>query len=84
MLSRARDGLGKCEPLNAVHRIGNAALDADQRQAVEQILSSRDFMTLFRGGAGTGKSFALREVRDEIGESRAPRLRHRAATPAGH
>ena len=66
VLSRARDGIGKCEPLNAVHRIGNAALDPDQRQAVEQILSSRDFVTLFRGGAGTGKSFALREVRDGL------------------
>jgi len=66
VLSRARGGIGKCEPLNAVHRIGNAALDLDQRQAVEQILISRDFITLFRGGAGTGKSFALREVRDGL------------------
>jgi hypothetical protein len=31
--------------------------------AVEQILSSRDFVTLFRGGAGTGKSYTLREVK---------------------
>ncbi len=29
---------------------------------MERILGSRDFLTLFRGGAGTGKSFALREV----------------------
>ncbi len=68
VLNRARDGIGKCEPLNAAHRIGNSALDPDQRQAVVQILNSRDFMTLFRGGAGTGKSFALREVRDGLVE----------------
>jgi hypothetical protein len=30
----------------------NASLDAEQRQAVERILQSRDFVTLFRGGAG--------------------------------
>src|SRR5665213_735077 len=35
----------------------------EQRKAVEHILSSHDFVTLFRGGAGTGKSFTLREVK---------------------
>jgi len=34
----------------------------DQKRAIEKILSSRDFVTLFRGGAGTGKTFALQEV----------------------
>lgn len=29
---------------------------------MEKILRSRDFITLFRGGAGTGKSFTLKEV----------------------
>jgi conjugative relaxase-like TrwC/TraI family protein len=62
VLQRAKGGIGKCEPLNAKHRINNPALDAEQRKAVEWILNSRDFLTLFRGGAGTGKSFALREV----------------------
>jgi ATP-dependent exoDNAse (exonuclease V) alpha subunit len=38
-------------------------LDDEQRKAVEHILSSVDFVTLFRGGAGTGKSFTLREVK---------------------
>ena len=38
------------------------ALSAEQMAAVKQILKSRDFITLFRGSAGTGKSFTLREV----------------------
>lgn len=38
------------------------ALSAEQMIAVKQILKSRDFITLFRGSAGTGKSFTLREV----------------------
>ena len=37
-------------------------LTGEQAVAVRQILGSRDFMTLFRGGAGTGKSYALKEV----------------------
>ncbi|MBU6401195.1 MAG: relaxase domain-containing protein [Verrucomicrobia bacterium] len=44
----------------------NPQLDGEQRQAVEKILRSRDFVTLFRGAAGTGKSFALREVQREL------------------
>ena len=34
----------------------------DQRAAAELILGSRDFVTLFCGGAGTGKSHTLREI----------------------
>jgi conjugative relaxase-like TrwC/TraI family protein len=39
-----------------------SALSPEQSAAVSQILASRDLITLFRGGAGTGKSFALTEV----------------------
>lgn len=41
-------------------------LAPDQKQAVEHILKSRNFVTLFRGGAGTGKSFALRAVNEGL------------------
>ena len=58
----ARDGVGRFGPYCSGHSIHNASLDAVQRQAVERILQSRDFITLFRGGAGTGKSYTLREV----------------------
>ncbi|HTS18547.1 MAG TPA: MobF family relaxase [Verrucomicrobiae bacterium] len=58
----ARDGIRRCAPLCCGHSIQNASLDSEQRQAVERILQSRNFVTLFRGGAGTGKSYALRQV----------------------
>lgn len=58
----ARDGIRRCAPLCSRHSIQNASLDSEQRQAVERILQSRDFVTLFRGGAGTGKSYTLRQV----------------------
>jgi hypothetical protein len=58
----ARDGIGRFGPYRSGHSIQNSELDAEQRQAVGHILRSRDFVTLFRGGAGTGKSYTLREV----------------------
>ena len=51
------------EPLSANYQPSNRSLDTERCSAVEHILSSRDFVTLFRGGAGTGKSFTLREVK---------------------
>lgn len=62
----SRDGIGQFGQLGKAHALRNSPLDQDQRQAVEHILGSRDFVTLFRGGAGTGKSFALREVRSGL------------------
>ena len=38
------------------------SLTAEQRKAVDHIARSCGFITLFRGGAGTGKSFTLKEV----------------------
>ncbi len=58
----AQDGIRRCAPLCSGYSIRNASLDSEQRQAVERILQSRNFVTLFRGGAGTGKSYTLREV----------------------
>ena len=58
----ARDGIRRFGPYCSSHSILNSKLDAEQRQAVERILRSRDFVTLFRGGAGTGKSYTLRAV----------------------
>ena len=58
----AKVGIKSHDPLSADYTPGNPSLDHDQCQAVARILGSRDFVTLFRGGAGTGKSFTLREV----------------------
>ncbi|HTV39814.1 MAG TPA: MobF family relaxase [Candidatus Sulfotelmatobacter sp.] len=59
----AQHRMHQYEPLSSNYRTANRSLDEEQRKAVEQILSSCDFVTLFRGGAGTGKSFTLREVK---------------------
>jgi conjugative relaxase-like TrwC/TraI family protein len=57
----AHDGRNQHTALNPNHHV-SAGLSAEQTTAVEKIFRSRDFITLFRGGAGTGKSFALKEV----------------------
>jgi conjugative relaxase-like TrwC/TraI family protein len=63
IVRRCKDGVGRYDRLNGKHVIQNQALDSEQRRAVDQILRCRDFVILFRGGAGTGKSYALKEVR---------------------
>jgi conjugative relaxase-like TrwC/TraI family protein len=62
IVKMARDGCGEFHPLNADFRSLRSDLDCEQREALEKILLSCNFMTLFRGGAGTGKSHTLREV----------------------
>jgi conjugative relaxase-like TrwC/TraI family protein len=57
----AHDGRNRHSALNPSHPL-SPALSTEQAAAVDKILRSRDFITLFRGGAGTGKSFALKEV----------------------
>jgi len=57
----AHDGRNRHAPLNRDYQPA-PTLSAEQSVAAKQILKSRDFITLFRGSAGTGKSFTLREV----------------------
>jgi conjugative relaxase-like TrwC/TraI family protein len=63
IVTLAQHRMGEYKPLAPNHRVSKFSLDDEQRKAVEHILSSRDFVTLFRGGAGTGKSYTLQEVK---------------------
>jgi hypothetical protein len=42
----------------------------EQRKALTHLLTSRDFITLFRGGAGTGKSFVLKTLVESLRNAR--------------
>lgn len=57
----AHDGRRRFGALNPGY-VPAASLKPEQAKAAAQILASRDFVTLFRGGAGTGKSYTLKEI----------------------
>ena len=57
---------GDYSPLAPLQQFDGSELAPDQLRAFRQILGSTDFITLFRGGAGTGKSFVLRRVQDAL------------------
>jgi len=50
----------------------NPGLSPEQVRAARRILTSHDFITLFRGGAGTGKSHTLKEIERGIAATGRP------------
>ncbi len=69
LVELARRGCGIFRALTDSSLWHRDDLAPDQQTAFAQILSSRDFVTLFRGGAGTGKSHVLRRVQDALSAS---------------
>src|SRR5262249_101159 len=65
IVQATRDGMGQHAPLPSVPRI-NGPAEGQHRRGVGGSLKCREFITLFRGGAGTGKSFVLRAVQQAI------------------
>jgi len=66
IVKTARDGVSAYYPLLSQLPQLAETLSEEQRNALTRLLSTRDFITLFRGGAGTGKSFVLKELADEL------------------
>lgn len=67
MLSFARDGRGSCKPLGkAGYVINRDWLNADQRSAIQHVLTSRDRVILISGSAGVGKTSAMQEAVEAI------------------
>jgi ATP-dependent exoDNAse (exonuclease V) alpha subunit len=62
----ARNGMRSRAPLAPDSNQNDDTLAEDQKIALQRILRSRDFVTLFRGGAGTGKSYVLRRVQEAL------------------
>lgn len=53
IVQMAAEGAGQFAPLGAAEPDSAVSLADDQRRAFQEILGSRGFITLFRGGAGT-------------------------------
>jgi conjugative relaxase-like TrwC/TraI family protein len=66
IVQMAKHGAGQLGPLVSRSPLSTQQLADDQQRAFEQLFASRDFVTLFRGGAGTGKSYVLRSVQGAI------------------
>lgn len=65
IVQMAAEGTGSFSALaNVLLETGDLA--DDQLNALQQIVGSRDFVTLFRGAAGTGKSHVLRSVQNAV------------------
>jgi conjugative relaxase-like TrwC/TraI family protein len=67
LVELVRDGTCRHTPLAPAELRLAADLAPDQQHAFEKILASADFATLFRGGAGTGKSYVLRRIQAALG-----------------
>lgn len=62
----ARDGVARFAALTDPSHRRVDDLAPDQHRAFNRIVASRDLVTLFRGGAGTGKSYVLQRVQSAL------------------
>ncbi len=72
IVQTAKEGVAAMWPLVANPRSPNPQLDDEQRLALDGLLCSTNTVAVFRGGAGTGKSFVLRELVEQIRQSDRP------------
>jgi conjugative relaxase-like TrwC/TraI family protein len=66
IVQTAKEGFGDCQPLVWNPRPANPQLDEEQCQALKALVSNTNRVSVFRGGAGTGKSFVLRELVEQV------------------
>jgi ATP-dependent exoDNAse (exonuclease V) alpha subunit len=66
IVQAATDGVSAFQPFVGQLPEFTEALSDEQWAALSRLLTSRDFITLFRGGAGTGKSFVLKQLADGL------------------
>ena len=69
IVQTAKEGIASCYSLVWNPRPANPRLDDEQRRALDALLGSINAVTLFRGGAGTGKSFVLQELVEQVRQS---------------
>ena len=69
MVQFVRKSRGNCAPINPHYQPKAEYLNADQKAAIHHALSSVDQVSIISGGAGTGKTTLMKEVRDGIEES---------------
>ncbi|KYG77496.1 MULTISPECIES: MobF family relaxase [Roseivirga] len=66
LVMRANEGKGAFAPIFQNYSPKQHLLNDQQKNAIKQILNSRDFITVLKGSAGVGKTSLLTEVRDAV------------------
>jgi ATP-dependent exoDNAse (exonuclease V) alpha subunit len=69
IVETARQGVAALHPLVRNPHPTNPKLDDEQRTAIKALLASTNTVSVFRGGAGTGKSFVLNELVEQVQQS---------------
>ena len=69
LIHLAREGRGNYEPINSNYQFKNEQLTEEQKLAVNKALSSHDFISIISGGAGTGKTWSIKEVKTGVEET---------------
>ena len=72
IVQTAKEGVGDCWPLVSNPLPANPKLDDEQRKALDGLLASTNLVSVFRGGAGTGKSFVLNELVEQLRQAGRP------------
>lgn len=67
-----REGMNKYEAAHPNYQIKNEMLNDEQAGATHHVLQSRDFITAVTGGAGTGKTWTMKEVAEAMKEKNIP------------
>ena len=69
IVNTAREGVAAMHPLVRNPHPINPKLNDEQRTAIKALLASTNTVSVFRGGAGTGKSFVLHELVEQVQQS---------------
>lgn len=72
LIRLAVESKGKFASLSKDHQLSNPNYTKDQKQAVNHILTSKDGCILVEGGAGTGKTTFLKEIKQVIEKKGKP------------
>jgi conjugative relaxase-like TrwC/TraI family protein len=69
IVNTAREGVAAMHPLVRNPHPISSKLNDEQRTAIKSLLASTNMVSVFRGGAGTGKSFVLNELVGQVQQS---------------
>jgi conjugative relaxase-like TrwC/TraI family protein len=70
LINTSRKGKGLFEAIHNDYQIKNKQLTQEQANAVKHVLLSKDLITVVTGGAGTGKTWSIKEVAEGIKEKK--------------